>query len=65
MFGIGRAGLCAQIGNMFEHAAFVFGGDLVETNPAAIDRMLNLNVNVVMKKKVNLHWLICWDMKKQ
>ena len=28
------------------------GGDLVEADTAAIDRMLNLNVNVVMK---NVH----------
>ena len=31
------------------------GGDLSETNPATIDRMLNLNVNAVMK---NVHAVI-------
>lgn len=31
------------------NAGTYIGGDLDETNPAAIDRMLNLNVNAVMK----------------
>lgn len=34
------------------NAGTYIGGDLVETNAAAIDRMLNLNVNAVMK---NVH----------
>jgi ribitol 2-dehydrogenase len=34
------------------NAGSYIGGDLVDTDPAAIDRMLNLNVNAVMK---NVH----------
>lgn len=34
------------------NAGSYLGGDLLEADPAAIDRMLNLNVNVVMK---NVH----------
>jgi ribitol 2-dehydrogenase len=34
------------------NAGLYVGGDLVDSDPAAIDRMLNLNVNVVMK---NVH----------
>ena len=34
------------------NAGSYIGGDLVDTTPAAIDRMLNLNVNAVMK---NVH----------
>jgi ribitol 2-dehydrogenase len=34
------------------NAGTYIGGDLTETNPASIDRMLNLNVNAVMK---NVH----------
>lgn len=34
------------------NAGLYVGGDLVDTTPEAIDRMLNLNVNVVMK---NVH----------
>ena len=37
------------------NAGTYIGGDLAETNPAAIDRMLNLNVNAVMK---NVHAVI-------
>ena len=37
------------------NAGTYIGGDLVETNPATIDRMLNLNVNAVMK---NVHAVI-------
>lgn len=37
------------------NAGSYIGGDLIETNPAAIDRMLNLNVNAVMK---NVHAVI-------
>ena len=41
-----------QIDLIVCNAGSYVGGDLVETNPAAIDRMLNLNVNAVMK---NVH----------
>lgn len=41
-----------QIDIMLCNAGSYIGGDLVDTNPAAIDRMLNLNVNAVMK---NVH----------
>jgi len=34
------------------NAGSYIGGDLIDTDPAAIDRMLNLNVNAVMK---NVH----------
>ncbi|AXQ95556.1 SDR family oxidoreductase [Cereibacter azotoformans] len=37
------------------NAGSYIGGDLSETSPAAIDRMLNLNVNAVMK---NVHAVI-------
>lgn len=37
------------------NAGTYIGGDLVETNPATIDRLLNLNVNAVMK---NVHAVI-------
>ncbi|MFT4148891.1 MAG: SDR family oxidoreductase [Paracoccaceae bacterium] len=37
------------------NAGTYIGGDLTETDPAAIDRMLNLNVNAVMK---NVHAVI-------
>lgn len=37
------------------NAGSYIGGDLTETDPAAIDRMLNLNVNAVMK---NVHAVI-------
>lgn len=37
------------------NAGTYIGGDLTETNPATIDRMLNLNVNAVMK---NVHAVI-------
>lgn len=41
-----------QIDILMCNAGSYIGGDLVDTNPAAIDRMLNLNVNAVMK---NVH----------
>ena len=44
-----------QIDILHCNAGTYIGGDLVETNPAAIDRMLNLNVNAVMK---NVHAVI-------
>lgn len=34
---------------LYLNAGTYIGGDLEETNPATIDRMLNLNVNAVMK----------------
>ena len=37
---------------MICNAGSYIGGDLADTDPAAIDRMLNLNVNAVMK---NVH----------
>lgn len=44
-----------QIDILHCNAGTYIGGDLVETNPEAIDRMLNLNVNAVMK---NVHAVI-------
>lgn len=41
-----------QIDIMLCNAGSYIGGDLVDTTPAAIDRMVNLNVNAVMK---NVH----------
>lgn len=41
-----------QIDILMCNAGSYIGGNLVDTNPAAIDRMLNLNVNAVMK---NVH----------
>jgi ribitol 2-dehydrogenase len=48
-------GKCGQIDILHCNAGTYIGGDLVETDPAAIDRMLNLNVNAVMK---NVHAVI-------
>lgn len=44
-----------QIDILHCNAGTYIGGDLTETNPATIDRMLNLNVNAVMK---NVHAVI-------
>lgn len=41
-----------QIDIMICNAGSYIGGDLIDTDPAAIDRMLNLNINAVMK---NIH----------
>ena len=41
-----------QLDILHANAGLYIGGDLVEADPDAIDRMLNLNVNVVMK---NVH----------
>ena len=41
-----------QLDILYANAGTYIGGDLVEADPAGIDRMLNLNVNVVMK---NVH----------
>ena len=44
--------LGGQLDILHANAGLYIGGDLVDADPAAIDRMLNLNVNVVMK---NVH----------
>jgi ribitol 2-dehydrogenase len=44
--------LAGQIDILHANAGIYVGGDLVDSDTAAIDRMLNLNVNVVMK---NVH----------
>ncbi len=44
-----------QIDILYCNAGTYIGGDLDETDPAAIDRMLNLNINAVMK---NVHAVI-------
>jgi len=44
--------LTGQIDILHANAGLYVGGDLVDAESAAIDRMLNLNVNVVMK---NVH----------
>jgi len=44
--------LAGQIDILHANAGSYVGGDLVDADTAAIDRMLNLNVNVVMK---NVH----------
>lgn len=44
--------LAGQLDILHANAGTYVGGDLVDADPAAIDRMLNLNVNVVMK---NVH----------
>ncbi len=44
--------LAGQLDVFHANAGTYIGGDLVDADPAAIDRMLNLNVNVVMK---NVH----------
>ncbi|MGY4225438.1 ribitol 2-dehydrogenase [Bradyrhizobium sp. USDA 4503] len=46
---LGKAG---QLDILHANAGIYVGGDLVDADTAAIDRMLNLNVNVVMK---NVH----------
>lgn len=45
-------GKVGQIDILHANAGIYVGGDLVDATPEAIDRMLNLNVNVVMK---NVH----------
>lgn len=44
--------LTGQLDIFHANAGLYVGGDLLDTTPEAIDRMLNLNVNVVMK---NVH----------
>lgn len=46
---------CGRLDILHCNAGTYIGGDLIETNPATIDRMLNLNVNAVMK---NVHAVI-------
>src|SRR5262249_16119753 len=46
------ARLAGRLDILHANAGIYVGGDLVEADTAAIDRMLNLNVNVVMK---NVH----------
>ena len=48
----GVLGLAGRIDILHANAGSYIGGDLVETTPEALDRMLNLNVNAVMK---NVH----------
>ncbi|MGP9796126.1 SDR family oxidoreductase [Halomonas sp. 86] len=43
-----------QLDILHANAGSYIGGDLLDTSPAAIDRMLNLNVNVVMKNVHNV-----------
>lgn len=43
-----------QLDILYANAGSYIGGDLVETTPDAIDRMLNLNVNAVMKNVHNV-----------
>lgn len=45
-------GMVGQVDILHANAGTYVGGDLVDADSAAIDRMLNLNVNVVMK---NVH----------
>jgi ribitol 2-dehydrogenase len=42
-------GLTGQLDIFHANAGLYVGGDLVDADDAAIDRMLNLNINVVMK----------------
>ncbi|AXI42092.1 SDR family oxidoreductase [Sulfitobacter sp. SK011] len=44
--------LCGQLDILHCNAGSYVGGDLIENDTSAIDRMMNLNVNVVMK---NVH----------
>ena len=41
--------LAGQLDIFHANAGLYIGGDLVDADPAAIDRMLHLNINVVMK----------------
>ncbi len=47
--------LAGQLDILHANAGSYVGGDLVDADPAAIDRMLHLNVNVVMK---NVHGVL-------
>ena len=46
--------LAGRLDIFHANAGLYIGGDLVEAEPDAIDRMLNLNVNVVMKNVHNV-----------
>jgi ribitol 2-dehydrogenase len=46
--------LLGQLDIFHANAGLYVGGDLLDTTPEAIDRMLNLNVNVVMKNVHNV-----------
>ncbi len=46
--------LAGRLDIFHANAGLYVGGDLVENDPDAIDRMLNLNVNVVMKNVHNV-----------
>ena len=48
-------GKVGQIDILYCNAGTYIGGDLTETTPEAIDKMLNLNVNAVMK---NVHAVV-------
>src|SRR5690606_10364504 len=43
-----------QLDILHANAGSYIGGDLTDTDPDTIDRMLNLNVNVVMKNVLNV-----------
>ena len=51
-----------QIDILYCNAGTYIGGDLTETTPEAIDRMLNLNVNAVMK---NVHSVVSHMMERK
>ena len=51
-----------RIDILHANAGTYIGGDLTETTPAAIDRMLNLNVNAVMK---NVHAVLPHMMERR
>ncbi|MGM9425456.1 SDR family oxidoreductase [Hydrogenophaga sp. MI9] len=46
--------IAGQLDIFHANAGLYVGGDLLDTTPEAIDRMLNLNVNVVMKNVHNV-----------
>ena len=50
-----------QLDILHANAGTYIGGDLVDADPATIDRMLNLNVNVVIK---NVHDVLPYMMKR-
>jgi ribitol 2-dehydrogenase len=50
----GVLALTGQLDIFHANAGLYVGGDLVDSDPNAIDRMLNLNVNVVMKNVHNV-----------
>jgi len=52
----------SRIDILHANAGTYIGGDLTETTPAAIDRMLNLNVNAVMK---NVHAVLPHMMERR